>query len=79
MMAKLNMRRSAPEQPEAHGSSPCSGPREGHRPATYGQLVTAGETAPCAILDIVGRHTCWRQEAETGSPLLHDNGATLAA
>lgn len=37
---------TADEQPEAHGSSPCIGAREAHRPATYGQLVTAGETAP---------------------------------
>lgn len=43
--AHPNLRESASEQPEAHGSSPCIGSREDHRPATYGQLVTAGETA----------------------------------
>lgn len=37
---------TAIEQPEAHGSSPCIVAREANRPATYGKLVTAGETAP---------------------------------
>src|SRR5690606_18922212 len=36
----------AHEKPETHGSSPCIGAREAYRPATYGKLVTAGETAP---------------------------------
>lgn len=40
-----NLPKAANEQPEAHGSNPCVGPREGHRPATYGQLVTGGESA----------------------------------
>jgi len=36
---------TANEQPETHGSSPCIAAREADRPATYGQLVTGGESA----------------------------------